>query len=324
MRITVFASALMLALCVFIMESSHAQWTWTPQTGRWVNLKRLPMETPELQIEHARSLMLQGQYRQALRETDKFTQFYSDSELADENQFLRGEIRMAQGRLLEGAQEFQRVIANYPDTQFFDDSIAKQYEIGDELFEVGQARLDKRWRPLRKRPIKRAGEVYAMVVDNQPFTAAAAEAQYKIGLTHYVRKEYLTAAFEYRRVVEDYSASEWVNEASYGLAMCYYNLSLPPDYDQSPSKMTMSSIDSFRSRYPADERVDDLMVKREEMRQNIAQQRLQIARFYERRRNFDSARIYYQVVVEQFPGTEAAESAQAWLEANPSRDRTPA
>ena len=44
----------------------HAQWTWTPQTGRWVNMKRLPKETAELQIEHARSLMLQGDHRKAI------------------------------------------------------------------------------------------------------------------------------------------------------------------------------------------------------------------------------------------------------------------
>lgn len=225
---------------------------------------------------------------------------------------------------MESAQEFQQLIANYPETEFYDEAIAKQYEIGDQLFEEGQERLNKRWRLFRKRPITRAGEVYEMVVDNQPFTAAAAEAQYKIGRTHYVREEYLTAAFEYRRVIEDYSGTEWVNDASYGVAMCYYNMSLPPEYDQSPSRLTMDAIDSFRGRYPNDERVDELMDKREEMRQNIAEQRLEIARFYERRRKFDSARIYYQVLVEDYPGTEAAETAQEWLAANPSAERSPA
>ena len=37
-----------------------AQWTWTPEVGRLVNLKRLPKETPELQVEYARSLLVGG------------------------------------------------------------------------------------------------------------------------------------------------------------------------------------------------------------------------------------------------------------------------
>ena len=41
---------------------AQAQWTWTPQTGRFVNLKRMPKETPELQLEYARSLKITDRY----------------------------------------------------------------------------------------------------------------------------------------------------------------------------------------------------------------------------------------------------------------------
>ena len=49
------------------------------------------------------------------------------------------------------------------------------------------------------------------------------------------------------------------------------------------------------------------------MRENIAQQRLKTARFYENRREFDSAHIYYEILVDEFGDTEAAESAREWL-----------
>jgi outer membrane protein assembly factor BamD (BamD/ComL family) len=53
------------------------------------------------------------------------------------------------------------------------------------------------------------------------------------------------------------------------------------------------------------------------MLERVAQQRLQTAQFYEKRRRFKSARIYYNVVVDQFPGTSAATEAAGWLAANP-------
>jgi len=311
-------AALSLGLLLTFGVPAEAQWTWTPQTGRWVNMKKLPKETPELQIEHARALMLEGQHKKALAETRKFTSFYGESDMADQNQFLRGEIRMAQGQYMDAAKEFQQVLSAYPDTELYDEAIKRQYAIGDSLYDEGQKRQEKRWAFYKKRPLKRAAEVYGMVVENQPFTAAAAEAQYKIGLSHYARKEYVNAAFEYQRVVEDYPGSDWVDEASYGLAMCYYNRARPPAYDQGPSRQAIDAVDTFAVRFPGDSRVAELQEKRGEMVERIAEQRLQTARFYEKRRMFKSARIYYELIVDQFGGTSAAQTAQSWLDGRPA------
>lgn len=306
--------AMLAGLALFVAQAAMAQWTWTPQTGRWINVKRMPKETAELQLEYARSLMLEGDYKKALRETEKFVDFYEDSPLADENQFLRGEIRLAQGKWRQAAREFEQVVTNYPDTELYNESIAKQYEIGDRFYQKGVKKRDRWYTFFEQRPLRRAIEVYNMVVENQPFTPEAAEAQYKIGLCHYARDEYLEAAYEYRRVVEDYPGSEWVDEASYGMAQCYVDASLPPDYDQTPSELAVDAIDSFVERYPVDERVAEMKDARAEMRGTIAQQRLEVAKFYEKRRDFSAARIYYELVAEQYEDTPAAETAQAWLE----------
>lgn len=307
--------------CMIAASGAYAQWTWTPETGRFVNIKRLPKETPELQVEFARGLMVEGKYKEALRETGKFINYYNETDWADDNQFLRGEIKMAQEDYVDAAREFQQVVAVYPDSPLFDDVIAKQYEIGDAFFERGEANLAKdsllAWRPFKRRPFRRAIDVYNMVIDNQPFTNEAAEAQYKIGLCHFTLEEYVEASFEYQRVIEDYAQSEWADDASYGLAMCYYESSMPPEYDQAPSLLAIEAIDRFDVKYPADARGAELAGIRTEMVERVARQRLQTAQFYEKRRRFQSARIYYNVVVDQFPGTSAATEAAGWLAANP-------
>jgi len=304
-------------LCCIPMLAS-AQWTWTPQTGRFVNVKKLPKETAELQIEYARSRMLERDYKDALQETVKFRNYYGDSPLADQNQFLRGEIRVAQGKLVDAAKEFQQVVSEFPNSSLYDQVIKKQYEIGDQLYERGKVKMKRKFRLFRKKPFKDAIEVYSMVIDNQPFTDAAAEAQYKVGLCHQTRKEYTQAAFEYRRVVEDYASSDWVDDASYGLAMCYYEAARPAEYDQAPSKLAVSAIDDFKRRFPQDERIPALDEKRKEMRESIASQRLKTAQFYVKRRDFDAARIYYQLVADGFGETGSADKARKWLADNPS------
>jgi outer membrane protein assembly factor BamD (BamD/ComL family) len=296
---------------------AYAEWTWTPQTGRWINVKRLPKETAELQVEYARSLMLENEFKKAMQETEKFSDYYADSEYADKNQFLRGEIRMAQGKPIEAAREFQQVVGKYPNSALYDDVIKMQYQIGDQLYADGQKQVKKFWTLAPKRPYKRAGEVYAMVIANQPFTDAAAEAQYKVGLCRHTRKQYIEASFEYKRVIEDYSTSPWVDDAAAGLANCYYDSALPSDYDQQPSQLAITAIDEFKERFPGDARNSELAGKKSEMRESIAEQRLKTAQFYEKRRNYASARIYYGIAAKEFAGTAAAEKASQWLEQNP-------
>lgn len=272
------------------------------------------METPELQLEHARNLMLDGQYRQALRETEKFMDFYSGSDLADQNQFLRGEIQERRGRYLQAVNEYQEVVANYPGSDLYQDVIDRQYAIGDRLFAEGLENQEQWFTFFGNRPVRQAIEVYNTVIDNQPFTPAAAEAQYKVGLCKFTLGKYTEAAYEYRRVIEDYPGSEWVADASHGLVQCYRLASLPPSYDQAPSAQTINAIDRFRAQFPGDERVDDMEETRQKMQERIAQQRLETAGYYEDRRQFESARIYYQIVVDEFGDTEAAETARTWLE----------
>ena len=320
MRRSLYRVVVLAALLGGFSVMAHAQWTWTPQTGRWVNIKRMPKETPELQVEYARSLMVKGEYDKAFKETEKFQSFYGKSDQADQNQFLRGEICLAQGNLGEAAKEFQKVVVAYPSSPLYEQVIAKQYEIGDKLYEQGNARMAKRWAWARKRPFKRAIEVYSMVINNQPFTEAAAEAQYKVGLCHHTRKEYTEAAFEYKRVIEDYGASDWVDDASYGLAKCYYDSARPADYDQAPSQLAVDAVDEFAHRFPGDARVAELTEKRGKMRATIAEQRLRTAYFYEKRRDFDAARLYYQLVVDSFGDTPSAEKAKKWIADNPAKE----
>ena len=244
----------------------------------------MPKETAELQLEYVRSLMLEGDYRKAHARIRQFMEYYGDDTLADENLYLRGEIQMSRNSLMTAAKSFQQLIAAHPDTDRYHDAIAKQYEIGDLYYAKGEQLATKRFRLFKKRPYKRAAEVYTMVVDNQPFTPEAAEAQYKIGLCHYARKEYIDAAFEYQRVVEDYVASDWVNDASYGICPVVTKRRCRQPTIR-PQRAAISSIDEFATRYPEDERLPELQEKRVKMRESVAQQRLDIARFYEKGAN---------------------------------------
>ena len=313
-------------------HTATAEWTWTPETGRLVNLKRLPKETPELQVEYVRTLLVGGDHSKAFDETNKFIKFYPESEWSDDNQKMRGDIRLAEKSYMKAADEYQLVITGYPSSDLYDSVIQQQYVIGDTLYAKGQKRaqrveeasswnLYRKWSLFKHRPLKRAIDVYTMVIDNQPFTDTAAEAQYKVGLCHYTRGEYLESAFEYRRVLEDYGHSEWVKEALYGLTVSYEKMSRPADYDQAPSQLAIDTIAQFKRQYPDDtrtEKMDDVTVA---LRTRIAQQHLQTAEHYEQRGKSMAAYMSYERVVNEYAKTPAADKAREWLKTHPKDNK---
>lgn len=323
----------LLGLGLLILASPvMAEWTWTPETGRLVNLNRMPKETPELQVEYARTLMVGKHYTQAFEETNKFIKFYPETDWSDDNQKVRGDIRLAEESYMKAADEYQLVITGYPSSDLYDSVIQQQYKVGDTLFAKGQKRAERvdeasswnlyrKWGFFKHRPLKRAIDVYTMVIDNQPFTDTAAEAQYKVGLCHYTRGEYLESAFEYRRVLEDYGHSEWVQEALYGLTLAYHKVARLPDYDQAPSQLGIDTIAQFKRQYPQDSRGKEMEATSAELLGRIAQQELQTARHYEKRGKKLAAYRGYEGVANQYGSTPAAEKARAWLAVHPKDNK---
>jgi TolA-binding protein len=120
---------------------------------------------------------------------------------------------MAMGKWLEAAKEFQKLISSYPDSKLYEQAIRKQFEIGISYMRRVNKKGASSCPFLEGSRMKHAIEVYGMVVSNQPFMPGSAEAQYKIGLCHHARKEYIEAAYEYRRVIENYPQSDWVDDA---------------------------------------------------------------------------------------------------------------
>ena len=307
-----------LLVLVFVLMAytsvAHAVWVWTPETGRWINPKNQPKETAEAQLDYAKQLRLAGDHREALREYERFFKFYPDSELSPEAQFQIGELYEARGDYERASKEYQKVVSNWRSSELFDKVVEKQYEIADRFYREEVKRLG-RFRPFRGRYIRKAIRIYELVIENAPFGAPAAQAQYRIADCYFTLRQYLEATYEYQKVLDEYPASDWAGQAMHGLAMCYYKQALPAEYDQTIARKAIEQFRLFTGMYPDDPRTKEAAERIAELREEMARQQLVIARFYERVEKPDSARVYYRIVVAKYAGTRAANEAREKLEA---------
>jgi outer membrane assembly lipoprotein YfiO len=305
-----------LILLSLVSGSAHAAWTWTPEIGRWINLKRQPRETAGLQYQYAEQVLTEGDTEKAIQEYEKILRYFPDSSYCELAQYSIGRALEAQEDYKEAVEAYQEVIDNYPNSRLFDNVLKKQRGIADHYFNEGVKREEK-FVLLRGSNFDKAIETYRKVINNQPFSELSAEAQYRIGLCYMKLELYEEASAEFQKVIDFHPSSEWAAEAAYGTAECKYNQVLPSEYDKSAVDDALAKFRFFLRMYPDSSRAEEARAKLDELEERAAEHEFNIAMYYHRYMKYDSARMYFDSITRDYPETQWAEKARETLEQMP-------
>ncbi len=134
-------------------------------------------------------------------------------------------------------------------------------------------------------------------------------AQFYLAESHYNNRRYLVAASEYARYVQFHPNSPRRSEAEFKEALCYYNLSPRYRLDQTYTERAIERFRLFISRYPDSELSEQAAGYIEELREKLARRDFNAAEFYMRTNRYNSAAIYFGLVIDRFPETRWAERA---------------
>src|SRR5690554_1868353 len=142
-----------------------------------------------------------------------------------------------------------------------------------------------------------------------PGNAIADDAQYYLAMSRFKRGEFVLAAFEFSKLIKNMLASDYIPEAQYMLAECYYQLS--PDYSLD-QKYTIKAIEEFQAFidfFPTNNRVAEAENKIVELNEKLAHKEYNNAYIYERLEYYTAALKYYDNVIETYHDTKYAPMA---------------
>jgi outer membrane protein assembly factor BamD len=152
-------------------------------------------------------------------------------------------------------------------------------------------------------------EVFRTVIKNSPYGQYAASAQYNIAL--YLQEQGLLqeARDEFEKTLNDYPGSEWAQNAQYQIALADAKRSSDAPYEQKVTEVAIQELEGVLKDSPdaafsqeAEQQIKDL--KDKEARQNFL-----IAEYYEKRKEYRAAKIYYSKIVENYKDTPWAAKA---------------
>ncbi len=307
MRRTILISLIFLALSI---SQAYPYWIWTPKSGKWINPKTAVKQTPKEQFDFAKSLYEEKKYEEAKREFNKLLKNYPKSFEASESQYYLGLIEEAQGKLYEAYQAYQKVVDKYPFSERIQEVIEREYKIAESFMSGEKRKTMGVTLPVDNPSI----EICTKVIENSSYGPLAPAAQYKLGLVLKGLMRYYEAEEAFNKVVSNYPDSEWVGAAKFQIASCRQAISRGPDYDQGAAKEAKEKFEEFVAEHPDAALSRDAEKNITQLKEKEAESNYNIARFYEKQKAYQAAKVYYNDIVNNCPDSVWAAKALERLE----------
>lgn len=293
MKKAIFCLISITIISFLALPPAYAYWIWTPKTGRWMNPKYNVKPNPKEQLKFVVEFYEQGKYKEALEECRKLIKHYSRSYEASEAQFYTGLSLEGLHKPYEGYQAYQKVIDKYPFTTRIDEIIERQLKIG-ETFMSGE----KRKAMGMELPVENPSlEIFRKVVENSPYGKFAPKAQYLLAVALKNLGRFQEARDEFEKVVTTYPDSEWAAAAKFQAADATSRISPKSDYDQELTKEAKEKFTQFVEAHPDTSLSRQAQAEIDRLKEKEADGNLRVADFYEKQKKYESARIYYQEII---------------------------
>ncbi len=156
----------------------------------------------------------------------------------------------------------------------------------------------------------RAIEHFQACVYNYPGDMAVDTAQYYLALSYFGNEEYEVAQVEFNRLVLNYPASPFFEHAIFMRAVCYYE-STPkdPGMDQTELNTAIRQFEDFIIDFPDSEVLPDVQKYLHAALDRLARKDYTAGLVYSRMGAFESAKIYFQKVIDDYTESEYAVQA---------------
>ena len=135
-------------------------------------------------------------------------------------------------------------------------------------------------------------------------------AQFLLGRAHFEMKEFLIAANAFDELSRRFPSSPLVAESMYMIGLCYWELSPKFSLDQEYTLKAIEALQSFIDFYPENEsRIQEAQELIAVCREKLAHKEYSSAMIYLKMRDYPSAQIYFQWILDLFYDTEWAPKA---------------
>ncbi len=248
---------------------------------------------------------------------------WPDSALEEDAFFLQSESEFFADQYPKAHDTIGGLLKKYPNTRHLDTVIARQFAIGrywEQLYNANPTWPTTPNLTNRERPVfdafGYAVQAYERVRVYDPRGPLADASLMALGNAYFLRGQWGDAADNYDLLIKEYPDSKYQLKAHLFALQAHMRHYQGAAYDETPlresGKLAKTTLTQFGDKL-GDERQrvikDQMRIEEERANRDFVR-----AQYYQGRHCYGAARLYYNSVIDEFPGTESAQKAKAELE----------
>jgi outer membrane protein assembly factor BamD len=272
------------------------------------------------QLDVAQAAFDQNDYSLAFKAARRTVKQWPFSDYAPQAQYLMARCYEARGQDERAFKAYQKLIERYPKIENYDEIVKRQFGIANR-FLAGQWFKVGGYVPLF-RSMDKTVNMYEQIIQNGRYNDVAPTAQMNIGTAHENKRvlwfdapDYPLAAKAYEKAADRYGEQQVGTDALYKMGLAYNKQANKAEYDQSVAAQAISTFSDFATLHPDDPRLPEAQKISDSLKTEQARGSFDIARFYEKNRRWEGAKIYYNEVLLKDPSSKFADAARKRIDA---------
>jgi outer membrane protein assembly factor BamD len=287
---------------------------YTPGTG-WTTEDASGADAAEAtasaQLMKAEALEKAGDYHRAAVAYYTLTRKFPRSGAAAQAQVKAADMAF-QARDYDHAYAlYNEYLTKYPKGEEFDEALEGMYNVGQKFLEGARRQLFG----VKTFPsMARAQQIFESIVKTAPFSKWAPLAQFYAGQALEKQGQPDQAIADYEEVISRYPTDPAAADAQYQIGYVYLVQSRSA-YDTAAADKAQEAFEDFLARYPNSEKAPQAQDNIKALQNHENSGAVQIAKYYDKKKNYKAAVIYYDEVIKEQPGTPDAKYAQDRIDA---------
>ncbi len=152
-------------------------------------------------------------------------------------------------------------------------------------------------------------QFFNSIILQDPASDYADDAQFYLAESYFRNGDYKLAAFNYNRLRTAFPSSQFAKQAFFMSGESYFKSSPTYDRDQRETRYAIDVFRSFVSIYAADSLTPIASARVLALQEKLAEKDYMTAVLYEKMADYRAAVMYYERVIENYPGTSFATKA---------------
>lgn len=255
-----------------------------------------------------------GKTGKAIKRYKELAQEIPLSTHAAESRYRQAKLLEQEGELLDAFDAYQELLVRHAGTGYYQQALDRQ---SDMAFRAADGEIRNNFLGLKTRlSVEKISGMLTKVATNAPKSRIAARAHFKTGEVYAQRNQTgdsARAVAAFRRVVENYPDTAEAPEAQFRIGQILLEEARMGNQDQANLERAKEAFQDYLGQFPGHKRNGEARELIASIGSRDVQATYDIAVFYDKKGNLDSARYYYQEVVRKTARGELHDKAKARL-----------